>query len=175
MNIEYRQLNANEYERIKEINPARFIKRAWRKVNGVYDWVELNWKDENYPGGYEAHIGALKATFAGGGFVIGAYDGGKLVGFCSVNRDIFGCRCKYVLLDQLYVDNTCQGCGIGKELFHLSAKKAKLWGVDKFYICAGSSEDTLAFYWALGCVEAMEISLQLLDNDENDLQLEYTL
>jgi len=34
-NITYRPLQAHECERIKEINPARFIKRAWRNVDGT--------------------------------------------------------------------------------------------------------------------------------------------
>ena len=88
---------------------------------------------------------------------------------------MFGCRYKYVLLDQLFVSNEYQGRGIGKRLFQLSAEKAREWGVDKFYICAGSSEDTLAFYKALGCVDAEEINRQLYESDENDMQLEYGL
>jgi len=175
MDIEYRPLGAHECERIKEINPARFIKRAWRKVNGVYDWIDLNWKDDDYPGGYEEHLAGLKATFEGGGFAIGALCGGQLVGFVSVNRDVFGSQYKYVLLDQLFVDNQYQNNGIGKMLFYMSAEKAKEWGVDKLYICAGSSEDTLAFYRALGCLDAKEINKQLYENDENDIQMEYGL
>jgi len=175
MNIEYRLLSAHECGRMKEINPARFIKRAWRSVNGIKQWVNLNWLDENYPSGYDAHYAALQATFSNGGFAFGAFDNERLVGFCSVNRDVFGSQHKYVLLDQMFVDNKYQGQGIGKKLFRLSEEKAKQWGVDKFYICAGSSEDTLAFYNSLGCVDAKEINQQLYKNDENDMQFEYDL
>ena len=175
MSIEYRPLHAHECERIKEVNPSRFIKRAWRKVNDVKQWVDINWKDDDYPNGYEDHLNGLKATFEGEGFAIGAFNGERLVGFCSVNREVFGNQYKYVLLEQLFVSNEYQGRGIGKKLFRLSAEKAKLWGVDKFYICAGSSEDTLAFYSALGCVDAMEINRRLYEDDENDVQLEYDL
>ena len=175
MSIEYRQLAAHECGRIKEANPARFIKRAWRSVNGTKQWVDLNWLDEGYPDGYDNHLAALKATFEGGGFAMGAFDNNQLVGFVSINREVFGNQYQYVLLDQLFVDNKYQNQGIGKKLFYLSADKAREWGADKFYICAGSSEATLGFYCALGCVEAKEINQTLAEDDENDMQLEYAL
>ena len=175
MSIEYRQLAAHECERIKEVNPARFIKRAWRSVNGLKQWIDLNWLDKDYPSGYEDHLAGLKSTFEGGGFAIGAFDDNRLVGFISINRDVFGSQYKYVLLDQLFIDNKYQNQGIGKKLFHLSAQKVKEWDADKFYICAGSSEATLGFYYAIGCVEAKEINQALFEDDENDMQLEYDL
>jgi len=173
--IIYRELAKNECERIKETNPARFIKRAWRSVNGTKQWIDLNWSDEEYPSGYEEHLAALEATFTGGGFALGAFDDDQLVGFISVNREEFGNKYKHVLLDQLFVDNQYQNKGIGKKLFHLATKKAKAWHVDKFYICAGSSEDTLAFYRALGCTEAVEVNQKLYEEDINDMQLEFDL
>jgi len=175
MNIEYRLLEVYECDRMREINPARFIKRAWRSVDGVKQWVEINWIDDDYPEGYKNHLNGLQKTIEGGGFAIGAFDDKALVGFASINRDVFGNKSKYVLLDQMFVDNKYQGKGIGKRLFRLSAENVKEWGVDKFYICACSSEDTLAFYKSLGCVDAAEINQKLLENDENDIQLEYDL
>lgn len=46
---------------------------------------------------------------------------------------------------------------------------------EKIYICAGSSEDTIAFYFKLGCIEATEINKELYEIDRNDYQLEYRL
>ena len=134
MSIKYRLLASHESERIKEANPARFIKKAWRNVDGVKQWIDLNWLDEEYPNGYDNHFAALKATFESGGFAIGAFDNNRLVGFVSVNRDVFGKQFNYVLLDQIFVDNKYQGKGIGKELFRLAVEDAKQWDVDKFYI-----------------------------------------
>jgi len=124
MSIKYRLLASHECERIKEANPARFIKRAWRSVDGVKQWIDLNWLDEEYPDGYDNHLSALKATFESGGFAIGAFDNNRLVGFVSVNRDVFGKQFKYVLLDQMFVDNKYQDKGIGKELFRLAVEDA---------------------------------------------------
>jgi len=173
LNITYRQLAAHEAERISELKISDFIKRAWRKVNGVKQWVEINWLDEGLPDGYENHLAALKATFEGGGYVLGAFHGEKLVGFCSINREIFGRDYKYALLDQIFLSTAFQRKGIGKKLFFMCAEEAKKWGANKFFICAGSSEETLAFYIALGCENAKEPNQALQEADENDIQLEY--
>ncbi|WHX49021.1 hypothetical protein QNH46_23745 [Paenibacillus woosongensis] len=42
-------------------------------------------------------------------------------------------------------------------------------------ICAGSAEETIAFYFAIGCKEAVEINKELYENDPRDFQLEFQL
>lgn len=49
---------------------------------------------------------------------------------------------------------------------------AKEWGADKIYICAGSAEETIAFYYAIGCSEAKEVNRALYEKDTRDIQLE---
>jgi len=39
-----------------EIDASTFIKRAWRKIDGVYQWIDLNWQDNDFPEGYQNHI-----------------------------------------------------------------------------------------------------------------------
>jgi GNAT superfamily N-acetyltransferase len=173
LNLTYRELNAAESERIKEIDASDFIHRAWRSVNDTMQWVEINYQEEGYPDGYENHLTALKETINGGGFAIGAFDDTRLIGFCSVNRDMFGKQYKYVLFDQQFISAEYRKKGIGKKLFYMAVEKAKEWGADKFYIYAGSSENTLAYYKSLGCKDAQEINQELYDGDPRDVQLEY--
>ncbi len=52
---------------------------------------------------------------------------------------------------------------------------AREWHVNKIYICAGSAEETIAFYFAIGCNEAVEINKELYESDPRDYQLEFTL
>lgn len=54
-------------------------------------------------------------------------------------------------------------------------KIAKEFMAEKIYICEGSSEDTIAFYFKLGCIEATEVNEKLYEMDRNDYQLEYRL
>lgn len=57
----------------------------------------------------------------------------------------------------------------------LSANVAREWNADKIYICAGSAEETIAFYFAIGCKEAEEINKELYESDTRDFQLEFSL
>ena len=68
-----------------------------------------------------------------------------------------------------------RGKGIGKALFYLCAKQAKEYGAEKLFLCAGSAENTIAFYHKLGCVVAAEKNEKLYEEDPRDIQLEYSL
>ena len=176
MSIIYRSMTKTECERILEIDNTIFINRVWRQKEHSQNrqWIDINWQqDSNFPDGNQTHLAALKETFENGGFAVGAFDKEKLVGFCSINRGLFGKQYKYALLDQLFISNGYRGRGIGKTLFFMTVETAKSWEADKFYICAGSSEDTLAFYISLGCENAKEVNQALFEQDENDIQLEY--
>jgi len=171
--ILYRQLGITEAGRIREIDASQFIGRAWRDVDGVKQLVEINYQDPDFPNGYENHFVALQETITGGGSALGAFDGDKLVGFCTVNTDIFGTLRRYALLDQIFVSLPYRAKGIGRQLFMRSVTEAKQFGADAYYICAGSSEETLVFYQAIGCAEADEINTKLYESDTRDIQLQY--
>lgn len=80
-----------------------------------------------------------------------------------------------MLLDQLFVSLSQRGKEIGKALFFLCTKLAKEYGAKKLFICAGSAENTVAFYKAIGCVPAKEQNEALYEEDPRDIQLEYSL
>lgn len=173
MEVIFRQLDINECNKIKEIDASQYIGRAWRDINGSKQLVEINYQDPDFPNGFENHLSNLINTIHSGGIALGAFYRERLVGFCSVNNDLFGEKYKYVLLDQLFISNELRGKGIGKKLFFMAAKTAKSMGADKFYICAGSSEEPIAFYYAIGCEETKEINQKLYQLDIRDYQLEF--
>ena len=170
--IIYRQLRLEEATRIREIDASQYIGRAWRDVNGIKQLIDIHYQDPDFPNGCENHLAALKKTITSGGFALGAFDNEDLIGFCSINSEIFGS--KYILLDQIFISLPYRSKGIGKQLFMRSVPEAMKLGAEKFYICAGSSEETIAFYKALGCIEAMEINIKLYEEDIRDIQLEYS-
>jgi GNAT superfamily N-acetyltransferase len=172
----YRRLTLDECERINEINPSQYIKRAWREVGGKRQLVEINYQEDGWPDGYDHYLNKLRKTLSDNGCAIGAFDEeGKLIGFGTINREIFGIKYKYVLLDSLFISLEHRNKGIGKKLFTICAKDAEDWGADKIYICAGSAEETIAFYFAIGCSEAEEVKTDLYESDPRDMQLEYSL
>ncbi|MEW8993304.1 GNAT family N-acetyltransferase [Clostridium sp.] len=175
-NVIYRKLELGECEYINQMNPSQYIGKAWREVDGNRKLVEINYHDCDWPNGYEYHLRELKKTILSGGSAIGAFDSNnKLLGFSTVNREFFGDKFNYVLLDQLFITLECRNKGIGKKLFIHSANVAREWKADKIYICAGSAEETIAFYFAIGCKEAEEINKDLYQNDTRDYQLEFSL
>ncbi len=48
-------------------------------------------------------------------------------------------------------------------MFNYSVEEAKKLGAEKIYICAGSAEETIAFYFSRGCTEAIEINKELYE------------
>lgn len=175
--LEYRKMNLNEADRIAEIDATHFIKNVWRinEASGEYGLVEINWTDTELPNGFGWHLNRLKETIKSGGTAFGCFDEGKLVGYGTIDKEIFGKQEKYALLDQLFVSQNQRGKGIGKALFALCAKQAAVYGAEKLFLCAGSSENTMAFYKKLGCVPAIEKNDKLYEEDPRDIQLEFCL
>lgn len=175
-NICFRELKISECDKMKEINPRHYIKNAWRLIDGKRQLVEIDYLEEDWPDGYERYHGELLSILKSKGAAFGAFDEkNKLLGFASLKYQSFGISSRYVLLDSMFVTYESRGLGLGKELFRMCAQKSKEWNADKIYICAGSAEDTIAFYRSLGCIDAIEINEELYDEDPRDLQLEYKL
>ena len=170
----FREMNIGEAERISDIDAAYYIKNAWRlnRETGEYELTEINWTDETLPNGFEWHLDHFKKTIQGGGKAFGCFEDDTLVGYATIDSKVFGQEERYVLLDQLFVSNHYRNNGIGRKMVALCAEQAGLFGADKIYLCAGSSEDTIAFYKKLGCRAAAEIDKTLFEEDPNDIQLE---
>ncbi|GAM12808.1 GNAT family N-acetyltransferase [Mesobacillus selenatarsenatis] len=174
--LTFRQLSVDECELMKDMDASQYIGKAWREVDGKRQLVEINYQDPDWPNGYEHHFNNLKQTIRQGGSAIGAFgQDGRLIGLATVNRGFFGENLNYVLLDQLFITLEHRNKGIGKKLFFLSAKQAKEWKADKLFICAGSAEETVAFYFGIGCKVAEEIQQEFYESDPRDFQLEFSL
>ena len=175
--LEYRKLNMDEAGRIAEIDATHFIKNVWRinEATGEYNLVEINWTDTELPNGFDWHLNRFKETLKNGGTAFGCLEEGKLIGYATVDKELFGKQEKYILLDQLFVSQNYRGKGIGKALFMMCVKQAAEFGAEKVFLCAGSAENTIAFYKKLGCVPAAERNEKLYEEDPRDIQLEYSI
>ena len=176
MKIHCRRLELEESGRIREINASQYIRRAYREVDGIRQLVDINYQDPDFPEGFENHLERLQKTIRSGGFACGAFhEDGALVGFITVDPEVFGSTSRYLLLDQLFISFPHRGKGIGTKLLDYAKEAASAWDAEKLYICAGSAEETIAFYFAQGAVEASEINPVLFENDPRDFQLELSL
>ena len=106
-----------------------------------------------------------------GGATIGAYVKDKLVGFCSIDGTL---RNGYANMTMLFIDDDYKRLGIGKKLFLSISEKAKTIGAEKLFISAIPSQDTITFYMAVGCKDAIYLPNEFLDSP-NDRYLELEL
>lgn len=151
------------------------VKRCWRKENGTWVLRDIAFIEQWGKKDYRALVDALLHTCASGGIVFGAFRGNALIGFASVENEPFGTVCRYLQLSFFYVSLECRRMGIGRLLFQKAAQQAREMGVDALYLSAHSSEETQAFYHAMGCREAVEYNRILTEKEPCDCQMEYRL
>lgn len=157
------------FNRYQEVN------KCWRKEKGEWILKEIAFTEQWSPDEYEYLVKCLKNTLKTGGTVFGAFDNNLLVGFASLENQFFGSHKEYLQLSSIHTSFENRGMGIGKKLLSLVCNKAKEMGAQKLYISAHSSEESQAFYRAMGCVEAMEYNARLVAEEPCDCQLEYNL
>lgn len=71
----------------------------------------------------------------------------RVVGFIGLAKQLVGER---MILDMMQVSCECRGTGIGRRLFEIGKQEALKAGAKELYISACSSEETIAFYKAMG-------------------------
>jgi GNAT superfamily N-acetyltransferase len=120
-------------------------------------------------------IQSLKTCIQAGGSVFGVYHQTELIAFANVESTRFSMHNEYVELPYIHVSYDLRGSGIGKKLFEVCCKKAKLLGAEKLYIAAHPSVETQRFYKQMGCTLASEINAQILNKEPLDLQMERLL
>ena len=159
----------------KHLDRYQEIKKRWKDIDGervladsphTIDWDEAT----------KQKIATTDCTEAicSGGCVWAAFDNEKLIGFCAVSGKPIGSQEQYMQLRQIHVSYAYRGKGIGRRLFSLSAETMKTCTAKKLYIVANPSEESQAFYRAMGCVDAEEIIPALFD-DSYDVHMEYAL
>ena len=110
----------------------------------------------------------------GGTVTVAFLPEGQLGGFCCVGGEIAGETANYANLLLLFVDDRFKRHGIGRLLLQEACRYAKKLGAEKLFLSAIPSEDTIAFYQNMGCVDAKEIVNPFVD-DEEDRLMEITI
>lgn len=100
----------------------------------------------------------------------GVLEEGKIVGFISVESQLRGER---LVLEMMQVSQEYRGQGLGKKLFKIVKTKAKEMGARQVYISACSSEETIAFYKAMGCKLTDNPIISIAKSEPMDLQMIY--
>lgn len=177
INIKYRTLDSGDLgsDLLKKFNRYQETNRVLFKENHQYNikadrFVE-QWDEEKK----KLVIQSLQNCIISGGIVIGAFTDSDLIGFASVEGELFGTNKEYLELSYIHVSYEFRNSGIGKKMFELCCKEAKETGAKKLYISAHPSLETQDFYRAVGCTYAVEINQEIYNKETLDIQLEFTL
>jgi predicted N-acetyltransferase YhbS len=175
--VDYKELEKTEIDiaLFARFNRYQDVKKCWRKENGEWILKEIIFTEQWGSNEYKILIKCLQNTIKIGGTVFGAFHNDVLVGFASIENNFFGSQKKYLQLSSIHISYENRDMGIGKALFPLACNEAKEMGAQKLYISTHSSEESQAFYRAMGCVEAMEYNDKLVAEEPWDCQLEYCL
>lgn len=128
------------------------------------------WSDEK-----KLHLtGCMAELIDAGGCVFGAFAENRLVGFLTLDETFGGSKKQYLNLSLLFVDSRYKRRGIGGYLFAECVKEAAVRGAEKLFIASIPAEETVSFYFAMGCVDAAETVAEFVDMPY-DRCLEYQL
>jgi predicted N-acetyltransferase YhbS len=107
----------------------------------------------------------------GGGVAFGAWDGGSLAGFGSLDTRGVGGRSNVLELDMLYVSKDYRGRGIGRGLTALLMEEARSRGASALYVSATPSRKTVDAYLAMGAEPLKAADPELFRREPEDVHL----
>ncbi len=174
--ITYQELTADWLPNIWRIDRSEVIEKVYHLRHG-----ELVLEREFYdmsgwpPGLPESAAPVLAECLEEGGLLLGAVDGGKLIGAAVLESRFMGQPPDQLQLVFLHVSREFRSRGVGRKLFLLAAGRARELGARRLYISATPSENTVNFYLALGCVLVREPDPVLFAEEPEDIHLEYQL
>jgi len=177
VSITYRALEPSEISAARFAGFERYqeVKRCWRKVRGVWTLQDIAFVEQWGAPELELLAAHVAETLRNGGTLWGAFDGARIAGFAALEREPLGPQGRYRQLSMLHVSRESRGRGLGRALLSLAAERARQLGADTLYISAHSSEESQAFYKAMGCMEAAWVCDRLAALEPCDCQLELML
>ncbi len=145
------------------------VTHLWRNTNGEYRLTEHSFVDDWSP---EQKRQKAREALRQDVISYAAFDGNQVVGFIILLQELYGV---YMVLDNCHVSGLYRGRGIGRRLFDIAQQQARAAGAKKLYVSACPSQETVAFYRAMGCLLAQMVIPQAVEAEPDDLQLEYVL
>ena len=178
-NVEYRILSKEDIHEnlLDDFNRYQNVTKCWINEDNIWTLKDVeyvvDWDNEKK----KLIINEIfsKIIEDNNGFIFGAFVENKLIGFSVLMNQKFGSKNQYIQLRFMHVTLSYRGMGIGKKLFIQCVEKAQEIGIEKIYISANDSLETISFYMSFGCVDAVEINKKLAEDEPYDRQLEYRL
>lgn len=170
--IEIKLLTRDDFREdiLDSYNRRHEVKKVWRKSSGG----EYTLTEQPYTEDWDlARKRSVAAAIAGQDYITYiALENGKVIGFIGLKKQLIGNR---MVLDMMHVSADHRGHGLGRRLFECGIKEAEKAGAAELYISACSSEETIAFYRAMGAELTDRPIPEMAADEPFDLQMTYTL
>ena len=141
------------------------VKKVYRKLGGEYILEDCVYTED---WDMEKRRSVAKNISSDDYVTYLAIENDEVVGFIGLKKDLVE---TYMILDLMQVSATCRGHGIGRKLFDVGKEEARKAGAEALYISACSSEETIAFYKAMGA-ELTDCPIkEIAENEPYDLQM----
>lgn len=141
------------------------VKKVWRKVGTEYALVEMPYT-EDWDAAKKRQVAK---DLAGDEYIsYAAFDGDKVIGFIGLFKQL---KDGYMILDLMQVSAEYRGKGIGRQLFEFGREEAQKSGAKALYISACSSEETIAFYKAMGAEITKAPIREIAEEEPFDVQM----
>ena len=146
-------------------NRKHNVNKVYRRIGGEYALVECKYTED---WDLDEKRAIAKKICSDGYITYIALDNDKVVGFIGLLRKLSG---PYMILDMMHVSSEYRGQGVGRKLFEAGKEEARKAGAEALYISACSSEETIAFYRAMGSDLASNPIKEMAEKEPFDLQM----
>ena len=141
------------------------VKKVYREQNGEYILVDCVYTED---WDMEKRRSVAKDISSDDYITYLAIENDEVVGFIGLKKDLVE---SYMILDLMQVSAACRGQGIGRKLFDIGKEEARKAGAKALYISACSSEETIAFYKAMGAKLTDCPIKEIAEDEPYDLQM----
>ena len=146
-------------------NRKQNVNKVYRRIDGEYVLVECRYTED---WDLNKKRSVAKKICSDAYITYLALENEKVVGFIGLLRKLSG---PYMILDMMQVSSECRGQGIDRKLFEAGKVVARKVGAEALYISACSSEETIAFYRAMGSDLASNPIKEIAEGEPFDLQM----
>ncbi|MGN0824350.1 MAG: GNAT family N-acetyltransferase [Candidatus Coproplasma sp.] len=155
----FNELSLDSYSRRQD------VKRVYRRMGDEYVLIDMPYVEDWNLEKKRSVASALKSNEY---VAYVALDGDTVVGFIGLKKQLIN---KYMVLDFMHVSYEYRGKGIGRTLFNLGRDTAIKAGAKALYISACSSEETIAFYKAMGAELTNNPIREIAEKEPFDMQM----
>ena len=171
-----RLMAGSELGRIAEIDRSEHIMQLYTSHGGVLELVDVDIRAPRWgePGerSVRDYVESWKQLLDGGGALIGAFDGDRLVGF-AIYQPLLGEG--FANFAVLHVTRTHRHNGIGCQLTKEVVRLARAEGAQRLYVSATPTRSTVDFYMRRGFSPLATPNERLFALEPDDIHMEMTL